>query len=710
MHFFSRITALFLLSLGLLQAQTWQPVGGPPGAIINTMIQAPDASIYLSAGHTTLPNGSLLRSTDYGDTWVDMSAGLPAAAVHALAAGSSGDLLAGGSDGQVYHWTRGADTWDRTGNLHRSGRTEIFALLISPTGSFLAGTRNGIIRSDNGGTSWTQVFSPPGEKVRALQIDASGMLYAGGSTGLLYRSDDDGRNWDIAVSGLINSSIHALAFDTQDLLLIGTGQGILRSTDKGLSWTRPLVDRNNLIQRFAFGKDGELFAGSIRGLFVSHDRGASWQLLSGLHKEYAITGIVPGQGQEILISSSNRLPGSLLRSTDQGTHWDVLSVDRTTSVIYSIAALAGGTIVTQSGSHGIFRTIDGGKNWDLLIHGAPFNRLIGARQSGEFLFAASPDTLLRSIDQGRSWQRTFPPLIPMEITTIFNDNRSGLLVASKNRLLRSSDGGDNWYEITAIPEGQSIRGLAWGPDNWVYAGAERIGILASQDNGNTWTMFASRFIGVPLNALLADHRNHVIVLLNNGFHRSSDEGRSWQFISEGIRLVEPEADRFNALLLLPTGALLAATNKGIFHSPDDGVNWRDISEGIPDPNVFSLSISTNGVLYAGTMGHGVFRRSSALVNIRQEALHSPGNGSIPRPRAYPNPAISDVRIEIPTQTGVNVTMQIFNSRGALMLTVEPIRTASNKQTFIVDAASLGSGVYYYRVGASPESGGTFVIR
>jgi Tol biopolymer transport system component len=67
------------------------------------------------------------------------------------------------------------------------------AIARTSTGTLYAGTANGLFRSTNGASSWTQVTLPIVD-LYAVAVDASGGIYAGGGYST-YRSADEGATW-----------------------------------------------------------------------------------------------------------------------------------------------------------------------------------------------------------------------------------------------------------------------------------------------------------------------------------------------------------------------------------------------------------------------------------------------------------------------------------------------------------------------------------
>ncbi|MCB0316265.1 MAG: hypothetical protein KDH84_23945, partial [Calditrichaeota bacterium] len=53
--------------------------------------------------------------------------------------------------------------------------------------------------------------------------------------------------------------------------------------------------------------------------------------------------------------------------------------------------------------------------------------------------------------------------------------------------------------------------------------------------------------------------------------------------------------------------------RGVSRSTDGGVTWEDFNDGNISGGVWSLALSSEGYLFAGTSGSGIFRTAAPLV-------------------------------------------------------------------------------------------------
>jgi photosystem II stability/assembly factor-like uncharacterized protein len=98
-----------------------------------------------------------------------------------------------------------------------------------------------------------------------------------------------------------------------------------------------------------------------------------------------------------------------------------------------------------------------------------------------------------------------------------------------------------------------------------------------------------------------------VASMPGGVWISRDGGQSWAQAMAGMDPNEPVYE------ILPDparpGLLYASSGlSGVFYSTDGGHIWQQLSDGLTNTSVRGLALSPDGsVLYAGTVGSGVFR-------------------------------------------------------------------------------------------------------
>ncbi|HAS46853.1 MAG TPA: hypothetical protein DCS93_40585 [Microscillaceae bacterium] len=229
-------------------------------------------------------------------------------------------------------------------------------------------------RSNQRVRNWTaEGPSNIGGRTRALAIDRANpnVLLAGGATGGMWRSSDDGQTW-IKTTGVNESqSVTAIAQDPrpgrENIWYYSTGEyrtsasaiqggnvywgkGVYRSTDGGRTWV--FLNNTNSFDTFNFSvvhkvmvdARGNVFAATFNGVYRSTDEGNTWKrVLGGGLGIFDFTNIQATTDGVLYASlsswNSNRnsnpfqgdstnfnANGGLFRSTNQGNSWTRLQL------------------------------------------------------------------------------------------------------------------------------------------------------------------------------------------------------------------------------------------------------------------------------------------------------------------------------------------------------------------------------------------------
>jgi len=103
-------------------------------------------------------------------------------------------------------------------------------------------------------------------------------LFAAVPSSGVFRSTDDGNNWTLASNGFWNMFCLAAK---DSVLLVGDPWGVIRTTDRGKTWSGSNgLPSNGVYALAVVGAD--VFAGMYEGVFISTDDGLDW-VSAGTH-------------------------------------------------------------------------------------------------------------------------------------------------------------------------------------------------------------------------------------------------------------------------------------------------------------------------------------------------------------------------------------------------------------------------------------------
>ncbi|MFM7310469.1 MAG: WD40/YVTN/BNR-like repeat-containing protein [Flavobacteriales bacterium] len=224
---------------------------------MQTIAFHPTNPLILCAGS---PAGGLWRSFDGGLSWTTNTDTLPTLGISSIAFDTNnpeiiyagtGDRDASDSPGMgVIKSTDGGETWSFV-NAGIANATVGCIRFQSATGYLFIGTDDGFYRTMDGGTTWELISNNTNSyKDFELHPTQSNIIYTT-SAGKFFRSEDGGQTWDW-VSEVLSSgarmNIAVTPADPNVVYVIKTGtyafSGLYRSTDAGLTFTEMSTEPN----------------------------------------------------------------------------------------------------------------------------------------------------------------------------------------------------------------------------------------------------------------------------------------------------------------------------------------------------------------------------------------------------------------------------------------------------------------------------------
>lgn len=233
-------------------------------------------------------------------------------------------------------------------------------------------------------------------------------IWVVGAKGLIARSSDEGRNFNQVASG-VDVGLNDVTVRDERICIIGDQGVILRSTDGGASFIR-----SNYSLRYREGQ-GE---GGVVDLYS----------VQFIDKE---TGYIVGDRGLILVTVNG---GASWREQFSGTD---------TQLFHLSIRGARGWIVGTGGK--ILHTTDGGRNWYPQRSGTPndLNRVYFV-DDRTGLITGDKGVLLRSENGGATWEPVNLRVNEALFGMSFIDKKTGWVVGYGGRIIRTYDGGRNW--------------------------------------------------------------------------------------------------------------------------------------------------------------------------------------------------------------------------------------------------------------------------
>jgi len=321
------------------------------------------------------------------------------------------------------------------------------------------------------------------------------------------------------------------------------------------------------------------FGATGGGVWKTTDGGANWENVSdGFFKTGSVGAIAVsesdpnvvyvGMGEETLRGNVSHGDG-VYRSTDAGKTWKFIGLGDTRQIsririhpknpdIAYVAAI--GHLWADNTERGVFKTTDGGKSWRKILYR-------DARTGANDLTfdSSNPNTMFATM-----WQIRRTPWG-------FESGGAG------SSIYKSTDGGDNWMEISrnkGLPSGILGKiGVAVSPVNpnrvWAIVEAKEGGLYRSDDGGDNWQRTSNNpnILQRPwyYNRVYADSQNEdTVYVLNVGVNKSADGGRS--FTNVGT----PHGDNHD-LWIAPNDSsrMIEGNDGGANVSTNGGKSWTE---------------------------------------------------------------------------------------------------------------------------------------
>src|SRR5215472_4775448 len=404
-----------------------------------------------------------------------------------------------------------------------------------------------------------------------------------------------------------------------------------------------------------------IFLGTSAGtLYVSNDNGNSWQRFARLGgpAEMVLDHIVidPNDPKNMFVAAWNaQMPnsdGDLFRSKDAGKTWEIVADLHGKSLRALSIATANPQILLAGALDGIYRSHDGGQNWERI---SPENHaeikniesIAVDPTNDDVIYAWTWHLPWKTEDGGKSWHNIKKGVIEdSDVFSIVMDQAqpSNLFISACSGIYRSESAGELFRKIQGIPySARRTRMLEMDPadHNVVYAGTTE-GLWKTTDSGATWKHMTGS--NIVINDVLVDPRQSSHVLLatdRSGVLVSDDGGVTFTASNRGFTQRQTAAllvDRSDNSLIY-AGLLSDKEFGGVFVSRDAGQTWKQISDGLDGRDVFLLRQASDNSIVAGT-DRGIFQLKPGASAWIARTPVTAASDSAPAPKRpiHPTPA------------------------------------------------------------------------
>jgi photosystem II stability/assembly factor-like uncharacterized protein len=367
-----------------------------------------------------------------------------------------------------------------------------------------------------------------------------------------------------------------------------------------------------------------LFLGTNTGtIFSSNDGGHSWARFAhlGTGDDYVLDHIAidTQNPKHIFVSAwslDNQQAGDIFRSHDGGKNWEALPAMHGKSVRALAIAASDHQVLAAGALDGVYRSTNGGDSWQKISGQSELKNIESIAidpKNPNAVYAGTWHLAWKTDDAGANWKHINKGMIDDSdvFSIIVNSANPSIVFASAcSGIYKSESAGDQFSKIQGIPfTARRTRVLKQDPSNpsTVYAGTTE-GLWKTMDTGKTWKRVSNP--EVVVNDVMVDPRNSNRVLLatdRSGVLASEDGAGTWTASNHGythhyVSTILADKKDPNTILI---GVVNDREFGGVFASKDGGQHWTQKSTGLGGRDVFTLEQASNGTLVAGT-NKGIF--------------------------------------------------------------------------------------------------------
>jgi photosystem II stability/assembly factor-like uncharacterized protein len=477
------------------------------------------------------PGSGLYKSTDGGNTWRQLSKGLPSAAE---GIGRLGPAVSPSDPDRMYGWVN-------------------------------AKKGSGIYRSDDAGESWQQVNDEErvwgrGDDFGCVRVDPRNkdVIYVANTS--TYRSTDAGKNFTAVKGAPGGDDYHTIWINPEipDIIALALDQGATISVNGGQTWSswynQPTaqfyhVITDNEFPYWVYG--GQQESGSI-GTASRSDFGEitfrDWTTVGV--EEYGYVAPDPLHPNLIYggkVTVFDRNTGETRDVSPVVLRTGQYRFNRTAPLIFSSAD----PHVLYLGSNVLFATRDGGNSWQIISpdltredpgspatlgpfveadpakgkHRGVIYSIAPSPKDANLIWAGTDDGLIHvTHDGGKSWENVTPPeLTPWsklaQMDASHFDTPTAYAAVNRFRLddlhpyiYRTHDGGKSWQKIVSgLPDDEPVNTVREDPERkgLLFAGTER-SVYVSWDDGDHWQSLKMNLPPTSIRDLVVHHDDVVV--------------------------------------------------------------------------------------------------------------------------------------------------------------------------------------------------------
>ncbi|MCU1321440.1 MAG: BNR/Asp-box repeat domain/two component regulator propeller [Acidobacteriaceae bacterium] len=395
-------------------------------------------------------------------------------------------------------------------------------------------------------------FGPDGGDARSIAADPSNSkhLYLGAANGWIFESLDGGSIWkrlarvgkrdDLVLDNILVDASNPKHLIVGAWVLGSVDGGLFASNDAGLTWAGISGMAGQSVRSLAASVTDPktLIVGTLNGVYRSTDAGLGWKLISpeGSREIHEVESIaIDPSDPRIIYAGTWHLPW---KTVDGGEHWSSIKegIIEDSDVFSIIVDPKQPSVVYASACSGIYRSENAGSRFKK-IQGIPSTArrtrvLMQDPNHLNTVYAGTTEGLFRTDDSGTTWVRTTgSELIVNDVYVDPSDSTHVLLATDRGGVLSSHDRGNSFDATNAGFSARQVTSYVADvqrPSN-VFVGIvndkEWGGVFASENGGLSWIQESSGLGGRDVFSLGQASDGTIIAGTGHGIYRLN--GAMW---------------------------------------------------------------------------------------------------------------------------------------------------------------------------------------
>jgi photosystem II stability/assembly factor-like uncharacterized protein len=677
---------LTVFTAGLHTQDFWQQVNGPFGGNINKVVSAPNGNLY------AITYSAIFKSTNEGTGWAQVTP----PSINNIMTGDvapNGYVYAatGGNPSKIFRSTDEGASWqERLPN----GGYNFNDMTVTPGGTVLAGT--------------FYMFSFHGQFIQS---------------GDIYRSQDNGNTFSAA--SFPDLAIGSIEANTNGDIYVATISGLFKSVNGGISWG---LIRNDTCSKIFTSSAGHIFFSARQLVYRSTNHGGSWE---SVNPKLPMASAPDGS----LFTAEG---GKIFKSTDNGNSWNQIAIISNAPLFDVYSILSAGNKLFTGSDLGVHKSENSGINWVEVNNGIRISNINAVAIRGSNIFTASDRFISKSTDNGVSWINLIngvPEFGAYEIK--INNNGTVFAFFNGSGLFRSTNNGDLWVKITALPAEANTGLMDFNSSSQIFvAGLENV--YKSTDNGTSWNIINN---GLPadqpfFSGLSVDEQNNVYVSVRwggfntqDGLFKSANGGTSWTQINNIVVNANFKFNSAGHMFSITGNGLLRSTNGGanfeilssapdycleleignedqiflhyveneiygIKRSYNNGNTWAEFTQGLGQLFIYDFAFDNNSFLLAATQS-GLFKTINSTLGIKVQNSGTPAEYALGQ--NFPNPFNPETIIRFSIPKDEFTRLSVYNSLGEEIDVLINSNLNSGNYEINWDASGYASGIYFYKL-------------